>query len=242
MGPGLARHAEQGLHCEPFPAKMSTERPEAIHDTSVDANVTHGTHLVESQMQGLIRLGRVCAAEVSYESVRQSIAVTMPRLASSPEFVNILSIDLTLGGSTGPYLNQLADFQGQRLDPSLRKAKFSTMALLGAYPAKFKGKSTARLTMPILEGMYACDLDKYGEDSEHLESVSAKDLKLPERVQDCKPLGPDEQDLRRRLSHALAGLEYFHHRCADSIRTLDRFPRVKFLGVVDIRIASRWVK
>ena len=53
----IAPHSRGGLRWELFPAKMAEERPEALHDLSAAANIKHGTHLMQTEMQALVRLG-----------------------------------------------------------------------------------------------------------------------------------------------------------------------------------------
>jgi len=234
------RIASTGMLFEFYPAAMGTECPEAIHDISAAANIKHGTHLMETTMQGIIRLGRVCAAEASvagsvcYQAVQKRISATMPKLANSPHFTDVFELALTLGGPSGPFLNALADFFGQWVNPQLRQVRFSTFALLGTLPAVFEyeGRSLelAPLIVAIIKATYACDLEKYRKE-EHIEFLSSKDVKLDQT----------NAEGMQRLVNALAGLRFFHVECKSATAKLSRGERIEFLGCTDLRIANAYL-
>ena len=233
----LALKSEQGLRWVLFPSKMAQERPQAILDISQAANIKHGTHLMETEMQALVRLGRHCASEtnaaqeVCYESVRHRLAGSMPKLANNPHFKEIFSLVITLGGSAGPWLTRLAEFYGQCVNPDIRKLRFSSMALLGSWPEKMRGKELAPLMLAVLQACYAADLDKYLKE-EHLEYISAKDVKLDTA----------NEVQMERLEAALRALKYFNQDWKPALAALSKGQRIQLMGENDIHIAQAFLQ
>jgi hypothetical protein len=233
----LALKSEQGLRWELFPSKMAKERPQAIHDISQAANIKHGTHLMETEMQGLVRLGRHCASEtnaaqeVCYDTVRRRLAGSMPKLAASPHFKEIFSLVITLGGSNGPWMTRLVEFYGQWVNADIRKLRFSNLALLGSWPEKMRDKELAPLMVAILQACYAADLDKYLKE-EHLEYISAKDVKLD----------ATNQVQMQRLDAALRALKFFNQEWQPALAALSRGMRIQMTGLNDITIAQAFLQ
>ena len=68
---------------------MADEEPEACHDISAAANIMNGRAMLETEMQGFLRLGRVCVAEaslnheVNFQQVKQNLTIAMPKMANS---------------------------------------------------------------------------------------------------------------------------------------------------------------
>ena len=120
-----------------FLIRWRWKEPEAIHDIAIAANIKHGTHLMETEMQGLVRLGRVCSAEQSaaegamFESVREKIAATMPKIALSEDFVDLFALAVNLGAGDGPFLNELADFHGQWVNRKFASSAFQLSGVSG---------------------------------------------------------------------------------------------------------------
>ena len=237
----LARLCTEGFDCEVFPYQMSVEEPESIQDIAIAANIKHGTHLMETEMQGLVRLGRVCSAEQSaaegamFESVREKIAATMPKIALSEDFVDLFALAVNLGAGDGPFLNELADFHGQWVNPKIRKLRVSTLGRLGTIPISIDVDGTRHTIPPlivaILKAAYACSTEKYLKD-DYLEYLSTKDLKI------------DTTDVEQmaRLVKALEVLKHFHVSCKGIIDSFSRGERIQFLGTADVRIANAFLE
>ena len=194
--PLLAKQARAGLHWEVFPAAMADEEPEACHDISAGANIKNGRAMLETEMQGFLRLGRVCTAEASlnhevdFQLVKQKIAITMPKMANSPQFVDLFALALMLGANKvgddasvsraqtkGVFLSRLGDFFGQWVNPAVRQVRYSDFAVLGQFPAAVEGFGTAPLLCAVIEAMYAADLDRYTKD-DYLEWLKPNDVKI----------------------------------------------------------------
>ena len=192
----LAQQARSGLHWEVFPPEMAEEEPEACYDISAAANIKNGRALLETEMQGFLRLGRVCQAEsslnheVDFLLVKQKMAITMPKMANSPQFVDLFALSLMLASrsaetdarvsgskSKGIFLSRLGDFFGQWVNPAVRQVRYSDFATLGQFPAEVGGMATAPLLCAIIEAMYAADIDKYTKD-EYLEWLKPNDVKI----------------------------------------------------------------
>ena len=202
--PLLAKQARKGLHWEVFPSKMAEEEPEACHDISAAANIKNGRAMLETEMQGFLRLGRVCVAEASlshevdFQLVKQKMAITMPKLVKSPHFVNVFSLALMLGANKkgddasvsraqtkGVFLSRLGDFFGQWVNPAVRQVRYSDFAVLGQFPAAVEGFGTAPLLCAVIEAMYAADLDRYIKD-DYLEWLKPNDVKIDTKSEEDK--------------------------------------------------------
>ena len=237
----LARLCTDGFSCEMFPHAMEKEEPEALYDISIAANIKHGTHLMETEMQCLVRLGRVCSAEQSaaqnalFDSVRRKMTATMPKMALSENFVDIFALAVNLGASEGPFLNELADFHGQWVNPKIRKIRLSTLGLLGTMAPQIiideDKYAIAPLIVALIKGAYAASLEKYMKD-EYLEYLSKKDVEI--KLSDA--------DQKSRLLKSLATLHHFHVACKEVIATLSRGVRIQFLGAADVRIANAYLE
>ena len=237
----LARLCSDGFDCEVFPHAMEKEEPESIHDISIAANIKHGTHLMETEMQGLVRLGRVCSAEqfvaqeAMFESVRKKMAATMPKIALSENFVDFFSLAVNLGAAEGPFLNELADFHGQWVNPKIRKLRMSTLGLLGTIPPAIEvdgaSNTMAPLIVAIIKAAYASSLEKYLKD-EYLEYLFAKDVRI-------NKADVEQMD---RLVKALQVLQHFHVTCKEVMDRLSRGQRIQFLGAADVRVANAYLE
>ena len=232
----LAATSHTGLDWVVFPAQMLVENPQALHDISEAANIKNGAMLLETEMQALQRLARHCSAEtnsaqeVGYDSVQRLLAGSMPKLASSGHFKELFSLVITLGGQTAGWMLGLAEFYGQFVNADFRKLRFATVALMGTWPGTVRGESTAPLIVAILKACYACDPDRYMKE-EHLEFISAKDIKLVET--DAKQSA--------RLDSALAALKYFNNDWMPALAATSRGVRIQLQGLTDIALAQAFL-
>ena len=122
--------------------------------------------------------------------MKQKMAITMPKMANSPQFVDLFELALMLGATKvgddasvndaqmkGVFLSRLGDVFGQWVNPAVRQVRYSDFAVLGKFPAVVKGSGTAPLLCAVIEAMYAADLDKYTKD-DFLEWLKPNDVKI----------------------------------------------------------------
>ena len=232
----LANTCRVGLEWQVFPYKMILEHPNALHDISQAANVKNGSIMQETEMQAIARLAAYCRAETkaankcSAEGVRRRIAVSMPDLANHPQFKEIFSLIIGLGGGHGKWIPSLVEFYGLWVDPTIRKVRFSALILLGCWPTRVRGESTAPLTVALIKATYAAD-KKYVKD-DYLEFVTQKDIKLDEK--------DDAQ--KERFDTSLRGLQYFHNDWRAALAKEKRGVRIQQLGGTEVAIAKAYLQ
>ena len=235
--PDLARTSHTGLDWMLFPYKMFLERPQALHDISEAANIKNGAHLVETEMQALQRLARHCDAEtnaaeqVCYDSVQRLLAASMPKLAASSHFRELFALCNTLGNHEATYMLSLAEFYGAFVNAEIRKLRYSTLALMGTWPGKVRGRSTASLIVAIIKACYEADTTKYLKD-EFLEFISAKDIKLV--VADTNQA--------TRMDAALVALKYFNKEWMPALAAASRGLRIQLQSQNDISLAQAFLQ
>ncbi len=120
-------------------AAMELERLEALQDINSVTNAKHDTHMMETHMQDLIRIGRVCAVDIvcvgqaAIDTTRRRIEAAMPLLAQSRVLLlGVFSLAVNLGAESSPLLAELAGLCVQWLSPQIRKARWLTLAMPGA--------------------------------------------------------------------------------------------------------------
>ena len=170
-----------------------------------------------------------------FESVRQKIAATMPKIAFSEDFVDLFALAVNLGAGDGPFLNELADFHGQWVNPKIRKLRMSTLGRLGAIPPSIDIDGTSHTIAPlivaIIKAAYACSTEKYLKD-DYLEYIIARDVKID----------TTDKEQMARLVRSLAVLQHFHVACKMIMDRLSRGQRIQFLGTTDVRVANAFLE
>ena len=241
----LVRKSQTGLRWEVFPAKMAQEEPQALHDISQAANIKGGKAMMETEMQGMLRLGCHCtssanlAAEMNYEAVRSLLSSTMPKFAASTHFKDMFALVINLGGSTGPWLPRLKDFYGQWINGDIRKLRLGDLALMGSWPIRLgedfpedvRGKELAPLIVGIVQAMYGADLDKYLKE-DHLEFISPKDVKLDK----------DNTGQMQRLHDALRAFKFLNQDWQPALAAVGRGVRIHMMGNNDMDIACAFLQ
>ena len=145
----------------------------------------------------------------------------MPKIALSEDFVDLFALAVNLGAGDGPFLNELADFHGQWVNPKIRKLRVSTLGRLGTIPPSIDIDGTSHTIAPlivaIIKAAYACSTEKYLKD-DYLEYLVAKDVKI------------DTTDVEQmaRLVKALEVLKHFHVSCKGIIDSFSRGERIQF--------------
>ena len=123
----FAKYCADGLLWDILSYKIQTEEPEALNIIQAACNSKNAIALIPHEIEAISNLSRICkaslavAGQLTFESAKKQIGLTLPGMSEDPDFINIFRFVIDLGGDASQFLPDLKEFTGKFLNP---QAKF----------------------------------------------------------------------------------------------------------------------
>ena len=132
----FAKHCSDGLLWDILSHKIQIEEPEALNIIEAACNSKNAIALIPHEMEAISNLSRLCraslavASQVTFESVKKQIGLTLPGMSEDPDFIHMFRFVIDLGGDSSQFLPDLKEFTGKFLNPQAKFAQQATKQLL----------------------------------------------------------------------------------------------------------------
>jgi hypothetical protein len=140
-----AQACVEGIRWEVLAYQVEVEQPNAITIMQSVLNVKSKVQMVEHEMQHLVRLSNILykegqvAKEISHVTAQKRLRdMGSHEIADHPDFVNLMSLALDLGGPQSMYLQDVKKFHERFVNAKIRSVNLSVIAALADVPVGFE--------------------------------------------------------------------------------------------------------
>ena len=135
----FAKHCCDGILWDILSYKIQTEEPEALNIIQAACNSKNAIALIPHEMEAISNLSRLCraslavASQVTFESVKKQIGLTLPGMSEDPDFIHMFRFVIDLGGDSSQFLPDLKEFTGKFLNPQAKFAQQTINYVINCY-------------------------------------------------------------------------------------------------------------